>query len=53
MLTPSTIMMEITMTTVIEGKEFLEQQLQQLKASGLPRSRYCRENGEKGSGLTS
>lgn len=45
MLAPSITMMEITMTAVIEGKEFWKQQLQQLKASGSSRSRYCRENG--------
>jgi hypothetical protein len=30
---------------VIESKEYWEQQLERLKASGLPRTQYCRENG--------
>ena len=32
------------MTAVIEGKDFWQQQLENLKTSGLTRSQYCREN---------
>jgi len=32
------------MSTAIETKEFWERQLEQLTASGLSRSQYCREN---------
>lgn len=33
------------MTSIIENKEFWEDQLGKLKASGLSRSQYCRDNG--------
>ena len=32
------------MPTIIEGKEYWQEQLHRLKASGLSRSRYCREH---------
>lgn len=32
------------MTAAIEDKEFWQQQLEKLNASGLSRSQYCREN---------
>ncbi len=32
------------MPTIMESKQFWEQQLERLKASGLPRSDYCRKN---------
>jgi hypothetical protein len=32
------------MTITIEGKDFWQQQLENLKTSGLTRSQYCREN---------
>jgi hypothetical protein len=43
MLTPS-IMMEAAMSTVIESKEFWQEQLEQFNTSGLSRSEYCRNN---------
>lgn len=33
------------MSTMIERKEFWEQELEKLKTSGLSRSQYCRDNG--------
>src|SRR3990167_2250093 len=33
------------MSTVIENKEFWQNQLEKLKASGLTRAQYCRDNG--------
>jgi hypothetical protein len=44
MLTPSIIMMEIAMPTIIENKEYWQEKLDRLKASGLSRSQYCRNN---------
>jgi hypothetical protein len=44
MLIPSTMMMEIPMTAMIERKEYWQGQLDRLKESGLSRSQYCRDN---------